>query len=296
MKYWDDAWGLVGGCAPCSPGCRSCWSAAAAYMRSHQKNQKIRAQYEGLTCLRNGIPTYNGTIRLFHDRLELPLRRRKPTVWSIWNDLFHEDVPEDFIGKTFRAIDKCRQHIFMVLTKRPDRMLNAIHWLGMSNEAPPLDNFPHPNVWYGLTVCNQEEADAKIPVFLQVPGKKFLSIEPMLSEIDFRWQPYAHQAAGETYREYIDRKGSVNEYESLIGINAVIAGGETGHDARPTSPIHALRMRDDCLAAGVPFLFKQWGSAMCVSADAFGYDRTKRNGGRLLDGREHNDMPWRSCL
>lgn len=264
MKYWDDAWGLVGGCTPCSPGCRSCWSAAAANMRSHQKNQKVRTQYEGLTCLRNGVPTYNGTIRLFHDRLELPLRRRKPTVWSIWNDLFHEDVPEDFIRETHWTMQRCGWHRFLVLTKRAERMAA---FFSSRQDAPFL-----PHVYYGLTICNQPEADTMLsPWNSAVPGMKFLSIEPMLGPIDLN--------------------EADPEWWISTGINAVIIGGETGPHARPLQPDWVRKVRDDCASVGMPFFFKYFGDGNRMK-----WETTTGRGGRLLDGREHNDMPWRSCL
>lgn len=282
MKYWNRAWQLVGGCSPCSPGCRGCWSAAAAHVRQYQENKKIREQYEGLTFKRGGFPTFNGTIRLFQDRLDIPFHRRKPTVYCIWNDLFHGGVPERYIDEAYAMMALCNQHTFLVLTKRAarmaqywsqDRVTLGTRWLraarhrkdGSTIPATQCGRWPvvgFPNVWHGLTVCNQEEANAKIPVFLQVPGRLFLSIEPMLGPIDL------DETCGPSW---CWRDGA---------IQSIIVGGETGHGARPMHPDWVRKVRDDCAAVGVPFLFKQWGG---------------RNGGRLLDGCEHNNMSWRTA-
>src|SRR5690606_7930982 len=88
---------------------------------------------------------------------------------------------------------------------------------------------------------------------------RFLSMEPLLGPVNFRWQPYAHEATGETYRQYLERQGSVNHLEALRKVDWVIAGGESGTEARPMHPSWVRELRDQCAAAGVPFLFKQWG-------------------------------------
>jgi len=150
-----------------------------------------------------------------------------------------------------------------------------------------------PNVWPGLTICNQQEADEKIPVFLQVPGKKFLSIEPMLGEIDLsEWMGRAPHPVdcGHSY--------------AFSVFDAVILGGETGPGARPCHPDWIRSIRDQCAAAGVPFFFKQWGEwAIGESKDFRRYPEDISTGqymirvgrkaaGRLLDGRTHDELPW----
>ena len=93
--YWDRAWGLVEGCSPVSPGCDHCWAGAQAHIRACQKNEKIKTANEGLT---DDHGTFNGTVRFRHDLLDLPFETKKPTVWSIWTDLFHEGVQEKSIS------------------------------------------------------------------------------------------------------------------------------------------------------------------------------------------------------
>jgi protein gp37 len=111
-------------------------------------------------------------------------------------------------------------------------------------------------------------------------------MEPLLGPVDFRRTPYVHQSSGETYREYLDRTGRVNEYEALKKLDWVIVGGESGGKARPMHPTWVRSLRDQCFAAGVAFHFKQWGE----------HDyRTIRMGvkesGRELDGRTWDQVP-----
>ncbi|MFH2077059.1 MAG: DUF5131 family protein [Pseudomonadota bacterium] len=287
-RFWDKPWSLVDGCTPCSPGCEHCW--AAAMEDRFRKNK--------LTDLITG--KFFGAIMAHPDRLSVPQKRRKPTVYAVWNDLFHEAVPDIFIKEVIDVIQDCPQHIFLVLTKRPKRM---VHYFNTGDPAWP-SQFPV-NAWSGLTVCNQQEADEKIPVFLQVPGKKFLSIEPCLGGIKLFGDDYDWTENGR------DCKKSC--------INSVILGGETGPGARPMHPDWVRSVRDQCQSAGVPFFFKQWGEWLPVGEmptlefkpiggnDALSrfhlwgdFDKNvsmkigRKAAGRLLDGKEHDDLPWRA--
>ena len=116
--YWDRAWSLASGCTHVSPGCDNCWSAKETHMRASNPNEKVRARNQGLT--EKGC--FNGQIRLNHEFLDKPLRKKKPTVYAVWNDLFHEDVPFEFIDCVFAVMASAGQHTFLVLTKRPGRM------------------------------------------------------------------------------------------------------------------------------------------------------------------------------
>jgi protein gp37 len=213
---------------------------------------------------------FNGTIFTRPDRLDIPCgkrpyRLRKPKVYAVWNDLFHEDVPEDFIRKAYRVmVAEGNGHTYLVLTKRPRRMAGFL-----SDETVP------DNIYHGLTVCNQAEADEKIPIFLEVPGNKFLSIEPMLGVIFLS-------------RDWIDR---ARYFESGV-IDAVILGGETGSGARPMHPGLVRSIRDQCQAAGVPFFFKGFGSGRGDFRAMYGRDMWNQEN-RRLDGRTHDELPWR---
>ena len=235
-RYWEKPWSLISSCTRCSEGCKNCW-ALAMEKRFHK-----------------GI---EGVIATHPDRLDVPLKRKKPTVYATWNDMYHEGVSDEFRNRVFTTTEECPQHTFLVLTKR----------ITVNDYIKRVDMFwDMPNVYHGLTVCNQQEADEKIPIFLQVPGKKFLSIEPMLGEINFRWM------------KWISREHSTGHLDILKDISCVILGGETGPGARPMHPDWVRSVRDQCKAVGVPFFLKH----------------INKKEGRLLDGIEHNDLPWRN--
>lgn len=292
-KYWDRAWSLVDGCTPCSPGCDHCWSMAMA----------------------KRFKKWPDRITVRPDRLDIPLKTRKSTVFSVWNDLFHEDVPDEFRDKVFGMIANYGKHTFLVLTKRADQMFiyfsNQWRWALIEGAAqkiyydkyhddPSLWFAVHdlPNLWLGVTVCNQQEADEKIPLLLQTPAAhRWVNIEPMLGEIDLN-DLVIKEANGEHHIDCLECDVDPIDDPPFYGstINAIILGGETGSGARPLYPDWVRKARDDCAVADVNFFFKQWGKFEEHDAQTFaeaGYNFHLRNGGRLLDGREHNELPWR---
>lgn len=214
-KYWDKAWQLVDGCSPVSAGCDNCWSASM----THRFKQ-------GLT----NIGKFNGKIKLREDRLDLPLKTKKPTVWAIWNDLCHENVPDKFINSALAVMSHCRNHTFLLLTKRPCRLERFFKGVGLLN------------VWCGTSIENQQTADERIPHLLQVPGKKFLSIEPMLGSIDLR--RYLASALGENY-----------PYQPAFA--QIICGSESGHNKRPTNIEWVENLVEQCTIAKIPIFIKQ---------------------------------------
>ena len=255
-RFWDLPLSLVSGCTRCSPGCANCWSLAM--------EKRFRFVYRRGECLfldpACGGERINDTRILTHpERLSIPLKRRKPTVYAILNDLHHEKVPMEFRVDAYSVMFGCIQHTYLVLTKRPEEMLRYFK----ENTLPEYSG--HDHIWHGLTVCNQQEADEKIRVFLQVPGWKILSIEPMLSGMNI-----------EVYLEHY-RRGNDTEPSSL---DAVILGGETGPGARPIKIEWVRFVRDQCQNAGIPFFFKSFGKY-----PPFGNYR-------LLDGRTHDELPW----
>lgn len=209
------------------------------------------------------------TLTLFPP-LEVPLHWRKPRrvfVGSM-SDLFHLDVPEDFIGRAFAVMALASQHSFQILTKRPQRMAAV---LGAVRPYPATCSFsegfsaewqrqtmdgisyrwPLPNVWLGTSVEDQRYADLRIPHLLATPAAlRFLSVEPLLGPVDLR--PWLRRINGESRAE------SVHDW-STERIDWVIVGGESGPGARPMHPDWVRAVRDECQRWGVPFLFKQWG-------------------------------------
>jgi protein gp37 len=192
-----------------------------------------------------GNPRYrNGfDVTLHPDQLTLPLRWRdsKRIFVNSMSDLFHEAVPEEFIRQVFETMVRAHWHTFQILTKRAERLAEL---------APRL---PWPaNVWQGVSVENSQHT-WRIACLQKVPAAvRFLSIEPLLGPI---------------------------EDLPLNGIGWVIVGGESGPHYRPIKRAWVRGIRDQCMAAGIPFFFKQWGG------------QTPKSRGRLLDGRMWNEMP-----
>src|SRR4030066_695492 len=172
-------------------------------------------------------------VRLATERvLTEPLRVKKPHVWGAWNDLFHKDVPHGFIVSVFSYIEAAPWHTFLVLTKRPDRMLYHFRG-GLSKKFPVF-----PNLWLGTTI-EEPEVMWRRDVLVDVPAAiRFISFEPLLADV-----------------------GKVD----FTGIGWAIVGGESGPGARPMNPVWVRDLRDQCQAAVVPFFFKQWGEWVSVS-------------------------------
>lgn len=285
--YWDRALRLNEGCTYVSLGCDHCWSCTQAHMRSHQKNPKIQAQYGGVTTPEG---KWNSHIKLLEQNLELPLRVKKPTRWAIWNDLFHEDVPLQFMSKAFDVIQQCPQHTFLLLTKRPHRMgVFVSAWIGGYHHKNPLrGSFCRkvmPNLWLGVTAENQEMANKRIPILLNVPAAvRFVSVEPMLGPVNLKnyLSKYFCVACGwKGNNSHIEWLGSAERCTQFHfcpkcstkifqeegwgrsikypGIDWVICGGESGPGARPMHPDWVRLIRDQCNKANVPFFFKGWG-------------------------------------
>ena len=253
-------------------------------MRGKNPNEKIAERYGGGECTTGG--KWNGEIRLATERvLTEPLRVKKPQVWAVWNDLFHKDVPHGFIVSVFSYIEAAPWHTFLVLTKRPDRMLYHFRG-GLSKKFPVL-----PNLWLGTTI-EGPEALWRRDALVDVPAAlRFISFEPLLADV-----------------------GKVD----FTGIGWVIVGGESGPGARPMHPDWARSLREQCLTAQVPFFFKQWGewaedgfhfahlshramqtvrfkqeprTGTDTPDNAFMVRVGKKAAGRLLDGREWNEFP-----
>lgn len=340
IEWTDATWNPVTGCAKVSQGCKHCYA---------------EREWPRMTKL---VPAYAGReftdVRTHADRLDQPLRWKRPRKVFVnsMSDLFHQDVPFEFIDRVFAVMALSKQHVFQVLTKRPDRMREYMHRLGRS--AKILDDaartlgytfefagkymvtWPLPNIWLGVSVEDQAAADERIPLLLDTPAAvRWISAEPLIGSVDLTDIP--NQLGVAEGQRSINALGGYAwecdgpDYVDTCNIGAqidwVVVGGESGPKARPMHPDWARSLRDQCQAAGVPFIFKQWGEwapgENCggsmrkteATADWFAekwsfgtmtpreseelhiddepllYRCGKKRAGRLLDGVQHDGYP-----
>ena len=192
-----------------------------------------------------GQPRYRDgfNLTLQHDIVTQPLSWKKPRLVFVnsMSDLFHDEVPLTYLKRVFEVMTEAHWHVFQVLTKRSERL----------EETAQLLSWP-PNVWIGVSVENEDYA-YRIDHLKRVPAAvRFLSIEPLL--------------------------GPITKL-SLTHVDWVIVGGESGPFARFVDPKWVRCIRDECVSAGVPFFFKQWGGTR------------KSTTGRILDGRTWDELP-----
>lgn len=285
--YWQEAWKLVEGCTHVSAGCNNCWSAAETRVRANHPNAKIATPKQGLIDGKH----FNGSVRLREDNIDKPLRQRKPTVYAVWNDLFHNGVPFAFVDRVVETMRQTPWHLFLVLTKRPIFMRDYFEQKGEVK-----------NCWLGVSVEDQKTADERIPLLLQTPAaKRFVSYEPALGAVDFmQWLPGPRDRwEAEAYAMGCTRSG--------VFLDWLVMGFESGHGARSGHPDWVRKTRDDCKAAGVPFFFKSWGEwapdCLCRKKRAHKsiprpvgkigamFRCGKKAAGCLLDGKEYKEMP-----
>ena len=313
IEWTDASWNPVVGCTEVSPGCANCYAARLASTRLKNLPDykglaaKLKSEIQFPNCHPHGIPEgkvqprWTGETRLLRDRLEEPLHWRTPRRIFVCDmgDLFHETMDKPDIWPIFEVMQRCPQHTFQVLTKRADRMRAFVNaWCA---DRPML-----PNVWLGVSVENQHFANERIPLLLETPAAvRFLSCEPLLGDIDLlKADARAHALCG-----YYSSETKENRPLGLL--HWVICGGESGSGARPMHPDWARSLRDQCVAAGVPFLFKQWGEwsfdgkwfrkltenriryfePHTEDGNWLMYRVGKKAAGRLLDGREWNEFP-----
>lgn len=291
IEWTEYTWNPVTGCTPISEGCQNCYAKRMA--------NRLRG--------RCGYPEENPfKVTLHPERLDEPLKWKKPRRVFVCSmgDLFHEDVPFQFIATVFGVMANSSQNIYIVLTKRPQRMKEFFDWL-FSNAAKyyargyrtvPYDDdrinvlimniaseyginldfmrqWPLFNVWIGVTAENQARADERIPILLQIPAAaRFVSVEPMLGPVDL------------SLSDGVDLSMSVGtglkpgKSYLINSLDWVICGGETGPGARPMNPDWVRSLRDQCQASGTKFFFKSWGewgrrfeSGITLNDGLFGY-------------------------
>lgn len=340
IEWTDEVWNPVTGCDKVSAGCKNCYAERMFNRLSH--NPKT--------------PEYNGRmfgdVMCHEDRLQDPLNWKKPrrVFVNSMSDLFHPAVPFAFIDKVFGIMAMSPYHMFQVLTKRPERALE--YFASIGTVTPEIDKmipmrvlraadaagvdvrivyanmdmlWPLTNVWLGVSVENQEQADKRIPLLIDCPAAvRWLSCEPLLGPIDLEPVFNSRRHTEVTNVEGYASKCTEPHLTCAGVINWVVVGGESGPKARPMHPDWARSLRDQCQAADVPFFFKQWGEWISVEHEEFcrlpsgkimHIDRSggildpapqdedadcttmkhvsKHRAGRMLLGREWNEMPVR---
>lgn len=210
IEWTEHTWNPVTGCTKISPGCTHCYAETMA--------RRLTAM--GASGYENGFE-----VTLHPDRLEQPLRRKRATTYFVnsMSDLFHEEVPDQFIEKVLAVVRRSPQHTYQILTKRAGRLVEFFH----NRECPT-------NAWLGVSVEDRKYGVPRIAELRRVKAAvRFLSIEPLLEDV-----------------------GALN----LKDIQWVIVGGESGSKARAMRPEWAENVRVQAINQGVAFFFKQWGA------------------------------------
>ena len=258
IEWTDMTWNPIPGCSKVSQGCKNCYAERMA--------NRLKAM---------GSPRYKHgfNLTLHEDLILVPLKWKKPRAIFVnsMSDLFHRDIPFDFISKIFNVMCQASHHRFQALTKRSHRLLQL---------SPKL---PWPqNVWIGFSAEDQSNFDFRIESALKIPTPVlWVSAEPLLGAI------------------------SMSEYLDSGQIHWVIAGGESGPTARPTWASWVRLLMHQTFRSETPFFFKQWGEWLPASEVAMGvlvsehaYDRNsetwrvgRKKAGRLLNGKEFHEFP-----
>ena len=242
IEWTEATWNPTTGCDRVSPGCDNCYALTLAKRLKAMGSEKYQ---------QDGDPRTSGPgfkLTLHPNVVGLPKSWPQPRVVFVdsMSDLFHKDVPLDFIRQVFDVMDETPQHTYQILTKRSQRLEKVAFGL----------NWPS-NVWMGISVEN-DRYRFRISHLRAVPAAvRFLSLEPLLGPLPGL---------------------------DLADIDWVIVGGESGPRARPMEQAWVEEIRDQCLATGVPFFFKQWGG------------QTPKAGGRSLTGRTWDEMPVREAI
>jgi protein gp37 len=242
IEWTEATWNPVTGCSKVSPGCAHCYAESISLRFGYSKEPWTPENA-------------SANVRLHESRLGQPLRWRRPRLVFVnsMSDLFHEEVPFEFIDRVWAVMAEASRHTFQVLTKRPEVAREwADHYLSLKGTLAA-------NVWLGVSIENSRFTH-RAETLREVPAAvRFISAEPLLDSL---------------FRDGPNRKPL-----KLDRIDWLIAGGESGPRARPVDVRWVRELRDACGHAGIAFFFKQWGG------------RTSKAGGRTLDGHVFDEMP-----
>ncbi|MEM1415415.1 MAG: phage Gp37/Gp68 family protein [Myxococcota bacterium] len=236
IQWTDEVWNPTVGCSRVSAGCQNCYAERVAH-------RGMTESHRGLTVMGAKGPRWTGDVRLMPSRLGVPRRWRKPrrVFVNSMSDLFHPEVPFEFVAAVFNTMAACPQHTFQVLTKRPKRAEEFFWWT--DDHESPL-----PNVWLGVSVEDQATADERLPILQGLPGVvRWASYEPALGPVRFLAYPW---------------------------LSWVVVGGESGPRARPfdvawaravIADAHSITMRN------MPVFVKQLGGVVKWGGTQGGY-------------------------
>jgi protein gp37 len=236
IEWTDVTWNPVAGCLVITPGCTNCY---AMRMAARLEAMGV-AKYKGLTRKSGNRHVWTGKVRLDEASLGAPLKWRKPRKVFVnsMSDLFHPDVPADFVAKVWNVMERTPQHTYQILTKRPERMRKVL----IALELPPLSH-----VWLGTSV-EDGNVLSRLDELRATPAVvRFVSFEPLI--------------------------GSVANAD-LTNIHWAIIGGESGPRSRPMAAEWVDEIKLNCLTSGTAFFFKQWGGRNKKAAGRTYLDRT----------------------
>ena len=264
IEWTEETWNPVTGCTKVSPGCQHCYA------------ERFSERFRGVP----GHPYETGfDVTLRPERLAKPLGWKKPrrVFVNSMSDLFHEDVPDEFIDRVFAVMSMAHWHTFQVLTKRAVRMRdylasrskNVKYWEKPAQELDypfiRLLQFPFQNIWLGVSVEDQKRADERIPLLLETPAAvRFVSAEPLLGPINF---DSTHESDPCSSNFLSGIEGERIYDGKKCALDWVIVGGESGPGARPMDPEWARFIREQCHASRIPFFMKQMAKKKPIPED-----------------------------
>lgn len=303
ISWTDTTWNPIVGCSSMGEGCRNCYARRLHNMRfdAYQRGKRMSERY-----------AYRfDNVRFFEDALREITPRQKPRriFPCSMSDLFHHNVKNEWLDLIFKRMELCDQHTFLPLTKRYERMREYL-----SNRYPAAVWQAMPDhIWAGATAWDQESFDAAWEQLRQIPAAhRFISLEPLLSGVDLA---HANGCYGDNplTGEHVSVScNSLGQVQSLTSkapkLDWVIVGGETGPGARPMRPDWVRSIRDQCVEAGVPFHFKQWGEWQAIDIPGYIGNQAPnyhyfpdgkqwmfrcgaKRAGHLLDGKEWREFP-----
>lgn len=305
IQWTNKVWNPVTGCTKISLGCAHCYASRMAH--------RLNGRY-GYPLAPNEFK-----VTLHPDKLDAPLHWKKPSMIFVdsMGDLFHKDVPDEYIERVFVQMAIAQRHTFQILTKRADRMKLWFDWMTEKIKTsvwPAVASWPLLNVWLGVSAENQATADERIPWLLKTPAAvRFVSVEPMLGPVDLGAVSY--QGDTKYFLDVLDGRysttpprGMGNAFAhglaSMRPLTWVICGGESGPKARPMHPDWVRSVRDHCRATDTPFFFKQWGEWTPGERGRLYREQTidwadgqpmvkvgKEFAGKTLDGRQWIQFP-----